>query len=47
MWLPVFTQVWPFQAPVNRKLVKDYYDIITQPMDLQTIQENIKANKVS
>lgn len=41
------SQVWPFQQPVNKKLVKDYYTIITEPMDLQTLLDNVKLHKVS
>lgn len=25
---------WPFKEPVNREEVKDYYDVIKEPMDL-------------
>ncbi|XP_057320639.1 transcription initiation factor TFIID subunit 1-like [Microplitis mediator] len=34
-----------FLFPVNRKLVPDYYKIIKQPIDLQTIRENIRQYK--
>ena len=27
---------------VNAKVVKDYYKIITRPMDLQTLRENVR-----
>lgn len=30
-------QSWPFHQPVNRKFVKDYYDVIKHPMDLSTL----------
>ncbi|XP_050998691.1 LOW QUALITY PROTEIN: transcription initiation factor TFIID subunit 1-like [Acomys russatus] len=33
---------YPFHTPVNAKVVKDYYRIITQPMDLQTLRENVR-----
>ncbi|XP_035383050.1 transcription initiation factor TFIID subunit 1 isoform X1 [Electrophorus electricus] len=33
---------YPFHTPVNGKLVKDYYKIITRPMDLQTLRENVR-----
>lgn len=39
-------QVWPFLNPVNRKQLKDYYEIITQPMDLQSLVDNVKKHKV-
>lgn len=32
---------WPFQEPVNRKEVPDYYDVIKEPIDLQIIQKRI------
>lgn len=31
--------------PVNKKAVKDYYEIVKQPMDLETMSENIKGRK--
>uniref|UniRef100_A0A8C9TXC7 Transcription initiation factor TFIID subunit n=1 Tax=Scleropages formosus TaxID=113540 RepID=A0A8C9TXC7_SCLFO len=33
---------YPFHTPVNGKVVKDYYKIITRPMDLQTLRENVR-----
>ncbi|CAG7727818.1 unnamed protein product [Allacma fusca] len=35
----------PFLKPVNKKTVKDYYEIIRKPMDLETIHKKIKNNK--
>jgi transcription initiation factor TFIID subunit 1 len=35
-------QTWPFQNPVNKKVIKDYYDVIEQPMDLNTILKVLK-----
>ena len=32
---------WPFMKPVNRKAMKHYYDVIKQPMDLETISQKI------
>ncbi|XP_026472569.1 transcription initiation factor TFIID subunit 1 [Ctenocephalides felis] len=37
--------VQPFLFPVNGKLVPDYYRIVQQPMDLQTIRENLRQKK--
>lgn len=37
-----FVQTYPFHTPVNAKVVKDYYKIITRPMDLQTLRENVR-----
>mgnify|MGYP000918930736 CR=1 FL=1 len=38
---------WAFVKPVNRKMVKDYYDIVEHPMDLETISNNVKGTKLS
>ncbi|KAI5180965.1 histone acetyltransferase [Nematocida sp. AWRm80] len=38
---------WPFLEPVNPKDVHDYYTIIKHPMDLQTIQNKIEADRYS
>eukprot|EP00095_Tigriopus_kingsejongensis_P007446 maker-scaffold403_size186359-snap-gene-0.54 protein:Tk07446 transcript:maker-scaffold403_size186359-snap-gene-0.54-mRNA-1 annotation:"histone acetyltransferase kat2a" len=35
---------WPFQNPVDRKVVPDYYDWVQYPMDLTTITQRLKAN---
>ena len=32
-------QCWPFQQPVNKKMVKDYYEVIKKPMDLSTLHK--------
>ncbi|EEC16643.1 transcription initiation factor tfii-D, putative, partial [Ixodes scapularis] len=36
---------WPFHKPVNKKFVKDYYNVIKNPIDLDSIVKNIKAHK--
>lgn len=36
---------WPFHQPVNRKFVKDYYDVIKHPMDLSTLLKNVQSHK--
>uniref|UniRef100_A0A8D0G842 Bromo domain-containing protein n=1 Tax=Sphenodon punctatus TaxID=8508 RepID=A0A8D0G842_SPHPU len=36
---------YPFHTPVNAKVVKDYYKIITRPMDLQTLRENVRKRQ--
>lgn len=33
------TNAWPFQQPVNKDEVQDYYDVIKEPMDLATMEE--------
>ncbi|KAF2435904.1 histone acetyltransferase GCN5 [Tothia fuscella] len=33
------TNAWPFQQPVNKDEVQDYYDVIKHPMDLATMEE--------
>lgn len=35
----------PFHFPVNAKTIPHYYTIITRPMDLQTVRENIRQKK--
>lgn len=37
--------VQPFLFPVKEKQVQDYYRIITRPMDLQTIRDNLRHKK--
>lgn len=37
--LHVFFQSWPFQHPVNKKFVPDYYKVITHPMDLENVRK--------
>ncbi|XP_068208830.1 transcription initiation factor TFIID subunit 1 [Palaemon carinicauda] len=36
---------WPFMKPVNKKNVKDYYEVIQHPMDLSTIAKKVKNHK--
>merc|ERR1719474_1717110 len=36
---------WPFMKPVNKKQVKEYYEKIKQPMDLETISRKITSHK--
>lgn len=43
--LKTMPESWPFLKPVNKKLVKDYYDVIKRPMDLETISKRISAHK--
>lgn len=38
-------EAWPFLKPVNKKLVKDYYNVIKRPMDLETISKKVSAHK--
>lgn len=35
---------WPFHKPVNKKLVKDYYDVIKSPMDLEAIKKKVQSH---
>ncbi|KAI9265496.1 hypothetical protein EDC94DRAFT_517094 [Helicostylum pulchrum] len=39
-----YTHAWPFLEPVSIEDVADYYDIIKDPMDLATLEENVKAD---
>ena len=32
---------WPFLKPVNRKNVKNYYELIKQPMNLEMIEKKV------
>ncbi|KAJ1655491.1 histone acetyltransferase [Dispira simplex] len=34
---------WSFLQPVNAEEVSDYYTVITQPMDLTTLENNVEA----
>ncbi|KYN01312.1 Transcription initiation factor TFIID subunit 1 [Cyphomyrmex costatus] len=43
--LKSMTEVWPFMKPVNKKMVKDYYNIVKRPMDLETISKKVSAHK--
>ncbi|KAI1326906.1 histone acetyltransferase GCN5-like protein [Xylariaceae sp. FL0255] len=38
---------WPFMNPVDEKLVIDYYDIVTHPMDLKTMEQKLNDDKYS
>lgn len=35
---------WPFLSPVNKDEVPDYYNVITSPMDLSTIEERLDGD---
>ena len=35
-------KAWPFLHPVNKDEVPDYYNVITSPMDLSTIEERLE-----
>ncbi|XP_054274106.1 transcription initiation factor TFIID subunit 1-like [Macrosteles quadrilineatus] len=43
--LKIMSESWPFVKPVNKKLVKDYYNIVKYPMDLETISKKVKSHK--
>lgn len=38
------SQSWPFHHPVNKKFVPDYYKVIANPMDLETIRKVCSLN---
>ncbi|MBW0524568.1 hypothetical protein O181_064283 [Austropuccinia psidii MF-1] len=38
------TSAWPFKEPINPEEVTDYYTIIKNPMDFQTIESKLDAN---
>ena len=43
--LRMIPESWPFLKPVDKKKVKDYYDRIKTPMDLETIETLIRYHK--
>ncbi|XP_011313489.1 transcription initiation factor TFIID subunit 1, partial [Fopius arisanus] len=43
--LKTMAEAWPFLRPVNKKLVKDYYNVIKRPMDLEAISKKVSAHK--
>ena len=32
---------WPYRKPVDREKVRDYYEVIKNPMDLETVQKKV------
>ena len=32
---------WPFRKPVDRVKVRDYYDVIEHPMDLESVRMKV------
>ncbi|XP_030020533.1 transcription initiation factor TFIID subunit 1 isoform X3 [Manduca sexta] len=43
--LKVMSEAWPFLKPVNKKQVKDYYNVIKKPIDMETMGKKIQAHK--
>lgn len=41
--LKSMSEAWPFLKPVNKKMVKDYYNVIKRPMDLETISKKVQG----
>ena len=41
--LAMMSESWPFAKPVNKHAVKDYYNVVEHPMDLETIRNNVKG----
>ena len=39
--LKTMQESWPFMKPVNRKQLKVYYEMIKEPMDLETIEKKV------
>jgi transcription initiation factor TFIID subunit 1 len=37
-------EAYPFLKPVNKKTIKDYYNIIRKPMDLETMEKKNQGN---
>lgn len=44
--LKTMSESWPFLKPVNKKQVKDYYNVIKRPMDLDTISQKVAGNSL-
>lgn len=44
--LKSMAEAWPFLKPVNKKLVKDYYNVIKRPMDLETISKKVSGKLI-
>jgi histone acetyltransferase len=40
-----FKSSWPFLKPVKKEEVPDYYDVIKNPMDFQTMREKVLAGE--
>lgn len=38
---------WPFQKPVSQDEVPDYYNVITEPMDLETMEKRLEEDAYS
>ncbi|XP_050421868.1 transcription initiation factor TFIID subunit 1-like [Adelges cooleyi] len=43
--IKLMSESWPFMKPVNRKLIKDYYNVIKEPIDLETIASRVSSHK--
>ena len=43
--LKTIPESWPFHKPVNRRFVRNYYEVIKNPIDLDTIVINTKEHK--
>lgn len=41
--LKVMPEAWPFLKPVNKKQVKDYYNVIKKPIDMETMGKKIQG----
>jgi len=42
--LKTMQESWPFMKPVNRKQLKVYYEMIKEPMDLETVEKKISKH---
>ena len=38
---------WPFRNPVDADKVRDYYEVIEKPMDLETVQKKVDRGLAS
>ena len=42
--LKTMQESWPFMKPVNRKQLKVYYEMIKEPMDLETVTKKVSKH---
>ena len=43
--LKTIPESWPFHKPVDKKFVKNYYEVIENPVSLESIEKSVKTHK--
>ncbi|CAG2104510.1 unnamed protein product [Medioppia subpectinata] len=43
--LKIIPESWPFHKPVDKKMVKNYYEVIERPISLEEMEKNVKQHK--